>query len=99
MSQLSMLTYEGSVLPPKPTEQAAQLARVEGRLAEAILAWCTLHEHQQFRMAELTEAITAHLQAAPDSARRILGQLRKQGRVECECVNRAESLYRLGSVR
>ncbi|MBK9446157.1 MAG: hypothetical protein IPO00_08715 [Betaproteobacteria bacterium] len=95
-----MFDWEGGLVraAPKSPEQAKQLARVEGRLGEAILAWCALHEHQQFHMAALTEAITGHMQAAPDSVRRILAQLRRAGHVEVECIDRTRSLYRLGRV-
>ena len=101
MSQTAMFDWEGGLVraAPKAPEQAQQLARVEGRLAEAILAWCAMHEHQDFHMATLTEAITGHIQAAPDSVRRILAQLKKAGHVEVECIDRSRSLYRMGAVR
>jgi hypothetical protein len=97
--QASMFDYQGAVIAPKADTQTKELARVEGRLAEAILCWCALHEHSQFHMADLTEAITSHMQAAPDSVRRILAQLKRQGCVEVECIDRSKSLYRLGQVR
>ena len=101
MTSLSLFTWAETRPQPSPkaSEQGQQLARVEGRLAEAILAWCSIHEHQQFRMMDLTTDVLAHMQAAPDSVRRILAQLKRSGQVEVECVSRSESLYRLGSVR
>ena len=99
MTQQSLLAWSPPVAAPKADEQTQNLARVEGRLAEAILCWCSIHEHQEFRMSTLTEDVTRSIPAAPDSVRRTLAQLRKQGCVEVELVSRSQSLYRLGQVR
>ncbi len=99
--QFSLMDWEGRIVraAPRAPEQPVQLARVERGLGAAILAWCRAHQREEFRMSELTEAIGSHHQAAPDSVRRVLAQLRTAGHVEVECVSRAGSLYRLGRTR
>ena len=97
--QLGLLEWTRPVVAPTASEQAQNLARVEGRLAEAILDWARIHEHQDFHLSTFTAAIMQATLCAPDSPRRILLQLRDSGQVEVECVDRAKSAYRLGSVR
>jgi hypothetical protein len=98
--QGSLLDWTRPVAAPDASVQSVEQARVEGTLAEPILAWCSIHEHQQFRMDDLTQAIKAHFPwCAPDSPRKILNVLKRAGRVEVECIDRSRSLYQLGSVR
>ena len=87
------------VVAPTASEQAQNLARVEGRIAESIIRWCSRHVGAEFHLSEMTADIMAETMCAPDSPRRILLQLRDSGQVEVECVDRATSAYRLGSVR
>jgi hypothetical protein len=85
------------VASPRSTPQAANLARVEGGLAPEILRWCRQHVGQEFHMATLTAEVGEG--RAPDSVRRILGQLRRAGHVEVKVVQRSASLYRVIAVR
>lgn len=89
---------------PKPApaaereEQRAELARVEGSIGDAVLAFARerLASGGDFRMEELRARLgDGH---APDSAGRILRLLRQQGALAYEVVSRSESLYRVTEV-
>ena len=95
MTQLNLTDWRPPVAAPEATEQQLHLVRVESRLARAILAWCRDHAGQDFHLAWITEAVTGHVQCAPDSVRRILAQLRRAGHVQVELLDRRRSLYRL----
>ena len=97
MTQASLLDWRPPTTSPTASEQSQQLARVEGRLAVAILEWCRAHAGEDFHLAAITESVTGHIQAAPDSVRRILAQLRRAGHVQVELLDRRRSLYRLHS--
>jgi hypothetical protein len=83
------------VVSPHASEQTLQLARVEGRIAEAIEVWCHAHQGGEFHLSSMTAAIMSQTQCAPDSPRRVLSQLVKRGQVSAECIDRSKSLWRV----
>lgn len=79
-------------------EQAENLKRVYGNLHEAVLAFVKLHEERAlFNMIALTKWVQGNssFSLAPDSPGRILRELRREGLIDYEVVNRAASLYRI----
>lgn len=96
--QMSLLGWT----PPRPAaaapEQPRQLARVTGRIGETVLAFCRAHVGHQFHASELSTYVMAHCGGAPASADRVLRQLRREGYVQVELVDRAGSLYRVVGV-
>lgn len=81
------------------TVQQVQQARVSERIIEALMGFCRTHVGQSFHAGELHEHIRQHCgQVAPDSAGRILRQLRQSGRVSYRLLNRGSSLYRVEGV-
>jgi hypothetical protein len=95
--QLSLTAWRPPVASPKATPQSANLARVEGGLAVPIMAWLRARVGQTFHLSDLSAAVGEG--RAPDSPRRILGQLRRAGHVEVALLDRSASLYRVISVR
>lgn len=92
--QLSLLTPPvRPAAPPHASTQTTELVRVEGRIAELVLAFCASRTGRTFHLADLNAYVSERAQVAPDSPRRILSQLRKTGQVAVECVNRSESLW------
>ena len=81
------------VASPRASVQTKELVRVEGRIASAVLAWCRAHVGQTFHLADITSAIEAQIEVAPDSTRRVLGELRRQGHVQVDLLSRSDSLY------
>lgn len=82
-------------------EQQANLARVNRNIAGIVTAFCRerLHEgREEFRMAELTTFVNERSATAPDSAGRILRDLRRNRVVDYTVVNRAQSLYKVTGV-
>lgn len=77
-----------------------QRRRVAARISSHVLHFCRWrlrHGQAQFRLQELTDHVQAAFggKLAPDSPRRILCLLRRQGLLKYEVVSRAQSLYRL----
>lgn len=70
------------------------LARVSERIAGAVLEFCS--SPRQFRMTELNSYVQSKVGAiAPDSAGRILRQLRRAGKVRYTVLDRSASLYQI----
>lgn len=74
--------------------------RVAANIGAVVLAFCCerLRIGGQFHMQELNEWVQAKHPSAPASADRILRQLRSEGKVAYEVLNRSESLYQLKEV-
>ena len=91
--------------PPLPlfdAEQPAELARVTGRTAGAILKFLRrrlANGFTEFHADDLRGSVASELATAPGSADRILRDLRKAGVVDYEVVSRSKSLYRVKTVR
>ncbi len=83
------------------TEQQVNLDRVSGNIARIVADFCRgrLDDGRaEFRMVDLTTFVNARSTIAPDSAGRILRDLRRQKVIDYTVVNRAQSLYRVTGV-
>lgn len=78
-------------------EQQANIERVHHKIAPAILAFFALHGRgSTFRVDELRMFINAKFPSvAPDSAGRIMRDLRERGEIDYDVINRRQSLYRI----
>ena len=85
---------------PSPREAGtASLERVTSRIGAAIVEFCAARVGQTFHADELRAAITAACGVvAPDSASRILRQLRLTNRIRYVVLSRRESLYKVEGV-
>jgi hypothetical protein len=98
--QPSLLTWTRPSVSPVASPQGVELARVEGNIAESIIAWCRRHEGAEFHLSALTADVMAATKCAPDSPRRILQQLRDSGQVQVTTLEpRRASLYRVEGVK
>lgn len=79
--------------PAPAATQQRELARVSGRIAEAIVAFCRARVGETFHADDLRRYVAAEVQVAPGSADRILRLLRQSGRVSYRVEDRARSLY------
>jgi hypothetical protein len=95
--ELPLFAYRPPVVAPKASDQDRELARVESRLALAIIAWCEANRGRTFHLAEPTNTIAMQIECAPDSVRRVMAQLRKSGHVQVELLSRSDSLYRVAA--
>lgn len=78
--------------------QGEHLERVSARIGRHILTFCQARiasGQLDFRMDELRAYVQAQAGVAPDSPSRILRDLRQQGLLRYEVVNRRASHYRL----
>lgn len=74
----------------------AELERVSERISEAIKDFCRRHVGQTFHADELRQHVRSCVgEVAPDSAGRVLRDLRQRGAIAYQVVNRAKSLYRV----
>jgi hypothetical protein len=96
MTQLGLLEYRSPVVSPHASPQSVQLARVEGRIAEMVIAFCEEHAGREFYASELSGLITEQLGGSPESGMRVMRALRRAGQVDVELVSRSESRYRAG---
>jgi hypothetical protein len=83
------------------TEQQANLDRVSSNIAGIVADFC----HSRFRagraefhMADLTTYVNARSTIAPDSAGRILQDLRRRKVIGYEVISRSQSLYKVTGV-
>ncbi len=89
MEQLSLNWREASI-------QQANLSRVRSVIAPLILEFCKSRGvGTQFHMEELTRFVRSAFPSAPDSAGRILRDLRQEGELNYKVVNRRQSLYEI----
>lgn len=82
-------------------EQAANLDRVNQNIGGIVAAFCRERLRTgaaEFHMADLTKYVNARSTIAPDSAGRILRDLRRRRVLSYEVVSRAQSLYRIKGV-
>lgn len=101
MNQLSLSDWRPPVAAPRASEQGQQLARVESKLGAFIITWCQAHlaaGQPRFHLAELAEDVECQFGGAPDSASRILRQLRARGHIAYRVVDRRASLYELEAI-
>lgn len=89
MEQLT-LNWQSAAIQPR------ELARVKSAIAKLILSFFNARPvGSQFHMADLTKYVGAHVVIAPDSAGRILRDMRQAGELNYSVVNRRNSLYRI----
>lgn len=77
--------------------QQSNLDRVSSRIRGAILSFFAGRVHgSEFHADELRKHVAGHCgPVAPDSARRIASEMKRDGKINFECVNRAQSLFRV----
>lgn len=97
MTQQPLLTWTPPQAAPRASEQGRQMVRVGKGLAPLILYWLHIHQGETFHLADVTEAVGAG--RAPDSVRRIMGELRRKGFAEVVLLDRSRSLYECRAVR
>lgn len=80
--------------------QQLELARVSASIHRSVLVFCRAFEGKEFLMRDLARYVSDNTKGytAPDSAGRILRDLRQQGAVSYTVVNRRSSLYRIDGV-
>lgn len=83
---------------PAASPQAKNLARVTGRIGSSVLRFCRARVGKTFHAADLAGFVSADCGGAPGSGDRVMRQLRLQGVVDVELVDRAASLYRVVGV-
>lgn len=77
--------------------QAKNLQRVDARIAHAVVAFWqqrVASTQQEFHMDDVTEYVRLQHQIAPDSAGRVMRDLRQRGKINYEVVSRRDSRYR-----
>lgn len=81
-------------------EQQENIARVYSKIAATILAFFRLIGlYGEFHVDELRVYVERHYpNTAPDSAGRIMRELRLHGDLDYEVVNRRASLYRITAI-
>lgn len=81
-------------------EQSDNLERVHAAIGPIVLRFCAdrLLFGGLFRADELRDYVAESVPTAPASSDRILRQLKQEGAVDYEVVNRRGSLYRVLSV-
>lgn len=90
----------GLACVPERREQAENLDRVSTRIAGAIVAFMRSIDGQQFHADELRRFVSNALgETAPDSAGRIMRDLRARGVIAYSVTDRARSLYLAGKVK
>ena len=99
--QLSSLSHRPLVaMPLFDEQQAVELARVKLNIAPLLLKWFEGKKPgDEFFISEPTQYVwrTAP-QVAPDSPRRVLSELKDDGKVNYKLVKRSESRYRVLAV-
>lgn len=80
--------------------QQLELARVDSHIHSLVLNYCRAHVGRHFYMKDLARFVYESTKGmtAPDSAGRILRDLRQRGVVRYDVVNRSKSLYRVVEV-
>ena len=93
MEQLS-LNWQQQAIQPR------ELARCKAVIAPLILKFFSLRaEGEQFHMADLTRFVNSHVTIAPDSAGRILRDMRQAGELNYQVVDRRNSLYQIEPIQ
>ena len=95
LHSLPLFAPQAPVAAPRAPEQAKQLARVTGRIGESVMLFLSRRVGQTFRAADLASFVMADCGGAPASADRVMRQLRAQGFIDVQVVDRSGSLYRV----
>lgn len=92
MEQLTLNWQQSSI-------QQIELARCKAAISPLIRAFFQARAiGSQFHMAELTEYVRRLVPTAPDSAGRILRDMRQAGELNYSVVDRRKSLYQIEEV-
>lgn len=92
MEQLPIIWQEAAIQP-------RELRRVRAAIAGLILEFFEVRGiGAQFHMAELMRFVNSHMIIAPDSAGRILRDMRQDGELNYAVIDRRKSLYRIEAV-
>ena len=94
-AQQSLLTWTPPQPSPRASEQGRQIARVSGKIAESVIAFCRLHVGETFIGVELCDYVRARCGGSPESALRVMRDLRKQGVIAAPNGSRSKSIYRV----
>lgn len=95
MTQLELKPVD----PPRQRSADPSLVRVRGTIGPAIVEFCRERLGRTFHADDLRQWVTERCgPVAPDSPRRILGELRRDGVVAYVVEDRAASLYRVTGV-
>jgi hypothetical protein len=88
------ITVEQAQADPSASQRGPhELQRVEQSIQAIVLAFCRERLFDTFHMEDLYAYVTKRTAIAPDSAGRVLRDLRKRERVGYDLVNRRESEY------
>lgn len=75
-------------------EQAQQIARVRGRIGQAVLDFARERGEAAFGIEELQAFVRARCAVAPSSSDRILRDLRSRGELDYIVISRSRATYR-----
>lgn len=88
------ITVEQAQCDPCASQRGPnELQRVEQSIQETVLAFCRERVFDTFHMEELYAYVKDRITVAPDSAGRVLRELRMKERVGYDLINRRESEY------
>jgi hypothetical protein len=104
VTQLGLLTWTPPVPSPSASPQGVELARVEGKIAQTVLAFCrarlTPGIRPEFHAQDLSDFVLRLCGGSPESPMRIMRKLRREGQIQVENLKpRSASLYRVEGVR
>lgn len=80
-------------------QQALNLERVSQRISALIVSFCADRVGRDFHLSELAGFVSRHVLVSPDSASRILRDLRAKHVIRYSVVSRKLSLYHVDSVQ
>ncbi len=95
--KISVEQYQND--PTAKQTQARELHRVKTKLADIILEYCRMNEGGVFTMRMLEEYVSRFKRVTPGSTSRVLRQLRREGKVGYDVVNRQHSAYAIRWVK
>lgn len=82
-------------MPVSAAAQRNELRRVQSRIGDAVLEYLRSRVGQEFTGGDLERYVLGRCASTPGSATRIMRELRKEGAVQVELVDRSRSLYRV----
>ena len=82
-------------MPASAAAQRNQLRRVRSRIGDAVREFLRSREGQEFTGSELERHVLERCASTPGSATRVMRELRNEGAVQVELLDRSRSLYRV----
>lgn len=93
---MDQLALNFSARPPRMATHAENLRRVKGDIRPAIIEFFLARQvGDRFHVAELSNFVNDRHRCAPDSPRRIMSELAREGELDYVVVNRRNSLYQI----